>query len=87
MGMVDVYTQVREEEAREKRAFKRSQKGSSLFLRALWAFVWRSYLYDATADRFGSVYRVTGWRSAYVDRPSREHLFILPKWAFWDPKL
>lgn len=85
--MADVYQQTRDAEAREKRAQAKAARGNSRFIRSLWAFVWREYLYDATRDRFGSVYRVTGWRSALVDNPERQHMTTMPRWMAWRDKL
>lgn len=85
--MADVYQQVRDNEAREQRAQAKAARGSNRFIRSLWAFVWREYLYDATRDRFGSVYRVTGWRSAFVDNPERQHMTTMPRWMTWRDKL
>ncbi len=77
MGMANVY---------QEPSKPRPKWGRARFVRALWAFVWREYLYDDSSDRFNSVYRVIGWRTALVDYHggSRSLVVPMPKWMWWE---
>ena len=60
---------------------------SSLFVRALWGFVWHRYLHKShTLDRFDSVYCVKGWRTAIVDTQTGARVTVTccPRWIWWD---